>query len=620
MEVLYRKWRPQTLADVVGQEHVTRTLLNALKSDKVAHAYLFCGPRGTGKTSTGRILAKALNCSQGGAGEPCNACILCKEITGGHAMDVVEIDAASNRGIDEIRELRERVRFAPGTAKCKFYIIDEVHMLTEPAANALLKTLEEPPPHVRFVLATTEPHKVPVTILSRCQRFDFRRISQDATMKRLKEIGKGEGIKIDDASLKLIARSATGSLRDAINLLEQLTAYYGNDVSLPQVQAMLGITGDVRARELVNHIVNNDIPAGLHTINSVTQDGVDLRQFARELVEYLRELLLVKAGAAEAVDVSKDAIAELKQLADKASMAQLSQAVRRFREVEMGFDGFSPLPLELALVECAMPSDRSALLEKLEKATGPAGAKPASAAAPTAAKPTTVTVPTPAKPTATAKVETEQEPTAIAPATPKRTDMASKEKKAEGATAETSATAKAEKASEPAATVPATPVKTAKVAKDEKAIEPTVSATPTPERAAKAITDEKAESAAPPTPAEPAPAAKDKSLEDLRRRWKEVVNATKGMGSRGNLDALLRSACEPIEVTSDTLVLGFYYDFHKEKIEDPKYRTMVEAKVLEVFGRPYKIRCVITEKKDKKAKGHLVDKALQMGATLIEEE
>ena len=585
MEVLYRKWRPQTLADVVGQEHVTRTLLNALKTDKVAHAYLFCGPRGTGKTSTGRILAKALNCSQGGAGEPCNACILCKEITGGHAMDVMEIDAASNRGIDEIRELRERVRFAPGTAKCKFYIIDEVHMLTEPAANALLKTLEEPPPHVRFVLATTEPHKVPVTILSRCQRFDFRRISQDATMKRLQVIDKGEGIKIDDASLKLIARSATGSLRDAINLLEQLTAYYGNDISLPQVQAMLGITGDVRARELVKHIVNNDIPAGLHTINSVTQDGVDLRQFARELVEYLRELLLVKAGAAEAVDVPKDAIAELKQLAEKSSMAQLSQAVRRFREVEMGFDGFSPLPLELALVECAMPSDRSALLEKLEKATGPAGAKPASATTmPTAAKPTTATVPTPAKPTATAKVETAQEPTATAPATPKRTARVAKEKKVK----------------EPVATVPATP-----------------------ESAAKVATDEKPESAAPPTPAEPAAAAADMSLDDIRRRWKEVVDATKGMGSRGNLDALLRSACEPVEVTGDTLVLGFYWDFHKEKIEDPKYRTMVEAKVAEIFGKPYKIRCRMTQSKPQhkpKEKGHMVDKALQMGATLIEEE
>ena len=573
MEVLYRKWRPQTLADVVGQEHVTHTLLNALKSDKVAHAYLFCGPRGTGKTSTGRILAKALNCSQGGAGEPCNACILCKEITGGHAMDVMEIDAASNRGIDEIRELRERVRFAPGTAKCKFYIIDEVHMLTEPAANALLKTLEEPPPHVRFVLATTEPHKVPVTILSRCQRFDFRRISQDATMKRLQVIDKGEGIKIDDASLKLIARSATGSLRDAINLLEQLTAYYGNDISLPQVQAMLGITGDVRARELVKHIVNNDIPAGLRTINGVTQDGVDLRQFARELVEYLRELLLVKAGAAEAVDVPKDAIAELKQLAEKSSMAQLSQAVRRFREVEMGFDGFSPLPLELALVECAMPSDRSALLEKLEKATGPVQAKPASA-----------TVPTAAKPAAAKKSETAQEPTATAPATPKRTAKVAKE----------------EKAKEPVATVPATPEKAAKVAADEKP-----------------------ESAAPPTPAEPAAAAADMSLEDIRCRWKEVVDATKGMGSRGNLDALLRSACEPVEVTGDTLVLGFYWDFHKEKIEDPKYRTMVEAKVAEIFGKPYKIRCRMTQSKPphkSKEKGHMVDKALQMGATLIEEE
>ena len=194
MEVLYRKWRPQTLADVVGQDHVTHTLLNALKMGRVAHAYLFCGPRGTGKTSTGRILAKAVNCTDGGDGEPCNQCTLCKEITEGHAMDVMEIDAASNRGIDEIRELRERVRFSPSTAKYKVYIIDEVHMLTEPAANALLKTLEEPPPHVLFVLATTEAHKVPLTILSRCQRFDFRRIPLDATVARLARIAEGESI------------------------------------------------------------------------------------------------------------------------------------------------------------------------------------------------------------------------------------------------------------------------------------------------------------------------------------------------------------------------------------------------------------------------------------------
>ena len=613
MEVLYRKWRPQTLADVVGQDHVTHTLLNALKSDRVAHAYLFCGPRGTGKTSTGRILAKAVNCMDGGDGEPCNQCTLCQEITGGRAMDVMEIDAASNRGIDEIRELRERVRFSPASAKYKVYIIDEVHMLTEPAANALLKTLEEPPPHVLFVLATTESHKVPLTILSRCQRFDFRRIPLDATVSRLATIAGGEGIKVDDASLRLIARSATGSMRDAINLLEQLSAQYGNEISLNQVRAIMGITEDVRARELVKHIVDGDISAGLHTINSVNQDGIDLRQFNRELVEYLRGLLLIKAGADEATELPAEALPELQELAERASMPQISNAVRLFRAVEMEFDGFSPLPLELALVECALPSDRSATLEKLERATEPPEEKRAAPRQPVKAekKPAPVepakiepTADDKAEPTVEVKVEktasraqpSEVEPTAEV-----------KEEKEEPAEAEDKAAGKVEKPiSPPEPAAVETPA-------DEKAEEAVATLEPA---AVETPAAEKIEEAPPPAPAG---AAASSEMESIRIRWKEVVAAAKGMGSRGNLDALLRSACEPIEVNGDTIVLGFYYDFHKEKIEDPKYRTMVEAKVLEIFGKPYKIRCQLTERKTKQ-RGHVVDAALRMGATIIDDE
>lgn len=536
-QVYYRKWRPQTLAEVVGQDHVTQTLRNALKTGRVAHAYLFCGPRGTGKTSTGRILAKAVNCLKGGKGEPCNACAICQAITEGHAIDMVEIDAASNRGIDEIRELRERVRYAPSMAKYKVYIIDEVHMLTEPAANALLKTLEEPPPHVMFVLATTEPHKVPLTILSRCQRFDFKRIPQDAMVTRLAGICAGEDLHIEGSSLKLIARSATGSMRDAENLLEQLVAYYGTDIKLDQVQAMLGITGDVRAQELARHIVDKDIAAGLQTINSVTQDGLDLRQFNRELVEYLRGLLLIKAGAAAAIDLPPEALSEMKGLAETAPMAQLSKAARLFRQVELEFDGFSPLPLELAMVECALPEGRPAM-----------------------------------------------------PATP---------------------------------ATPATPIKAKKIE-----VEPVTTTAPTEEKPATPIKAKKTEEepVSTPAPIEEKPATPDKfekfektDIEYFRSRWREVVNATRGMGSQGNLDALLRSACEPVALEDDTLVLGFYYEFHKEKIEDPKYRHMVEAKVSEVFGQPHKIRCVLTERKAR-TRGHLVDAALQMGAKIIDEE
>ncbi len=350
-QVFYRKWRPQTLAEVVGQEQVTQTLSNAIKSNRVSHAYLFYGPRGTGKTSTGRILAKAVNCLS--KDKPCNACEMCQAITEGRALDVVEIDAASNRGIDEIRDLREKVNYAPSQARHKVYIIDEVHMLTKEAANALLKTLEEPPPYVIFILATTEIHRVPPTILSRCQRFDFRRIAQADVVGQLTRICEAEGIHIEPEGLRLIAKSATGSLRDAENLLEQLTTYYGTEVKLHQIQAVLGITGDKRAKELIGHIVNNDVSAGVATINSVNSDGLDLRQFNRELVAYLRELLLIKTGSEEAVDLTKEDLTELKELAAKASLAQILKAIKLFGQLEIGFDNYSTLPLELALVDCA---------------------------------------------------------------------------------------------------------------------------------------------------------------------------------------------------------------------------------------------------------------------------
>ena len=520
-QVFYRKWRPQKLSDVVGQEHVTQTLHNALATGRVAHAYLFCGPRGTGKTSTARILAKAVNCLNG-SGEPCNSCSMCQAITEGRAFDLIEIDAASNRGIDDIRDLREKTGFAPTEARYKVYIVDEVHMLTEPAFNALLKTLEEPPAHAIFVLATTEVHKLPPTILSRCQRFDFRRLSQTAVVGKLKDICQEEGIDADAEALTLIARSATGSLRDAENLMEQFVISSGGHIRVEQVRVLLGLTGDHRIRELARSIVGRDIASGLTTINGVASDGIDLRQFNRELVEYLRQLLLLKAGAEEAVDVSAEALPEMRELASGASMEDLVRAVRLFGEQDRRFEAQSTLPLELALVECS--------LSKAETILHP--------------------VPPPA---------TQRARPATAPP-PRETSERSPPRQAQG---------EAPREARPPVTEPVAP-----------------------------------------------PDGGSPDLEHFRRHWGRVVEALRGVGSKGNLDAMLRNACEPVAVEGDTIVLGFYYTFHKERVEDRKYLHLIENKVSEVFGAPYRLRCILTPRKP----SPLMDAAIRQGARVVEED
>jgi len=353
-EVLYRKWRPQSFAEVAGQEPITRTLTNALGSGKVAHAYLFTGPRGTGKTTTGRLLAKAVNCTDPHDGEPCNACDSCRLFLEGRALDLIELDAASNRGIDEIRALRDKVGFAPAAARYKLYLVDEVHMLTEPAFNALLKTLEEPPPHAIFVLATTEPHKVPATIASRCQRFDFRRIPLASIVEVLKRVCREEKVKCPDEGLELIARSATGSLRDALNLLEQLMDYHGRKLTLANVQAGLGLVGDARSGDLARHVLEGDLAGGLALIASVRDDGLDLRQFQREVVGHLRNLLLVKAGAETGLSLTHEQAEEMKAQAAGVSADRILRALKTFGQADLRADPQSSLPLELALADCVL--------------------------------------------------------------------------------------------------------------------------------------------------------------------------------------------------------------------------------------------------------------------------
>ena len=381
-EVFYRKWRPKSLSEVVGQEVITKTLRQAVARERIAHAYLFCGTRGTGKTSTARILAKAINCLSPKDGEPDNECHICVGINEARALDLIEIDAASNRGIDDIRDLSDKVRFSPNESRYKIYIIDEVHMLTEPAFNALLKTLEEPPAHAVFILATTEAHKVPLTIISRCQRYDFRRIPIDQMVAKLAYISAQEGIEVSDEALHLVARIANGGLRDAENLLEQVVVSYGSPISEDDVRQMLGLGGDEIALELVRHIIGKSVKDGIATVNDATEQGTDLRHLLRGTLEYLRALLLIKTGVGANFGYSDEIMSRLNTLAADAPMEHLVRALKVFAGVNMRRDAASTLPLDLAVVESATEPEPA-----VAAAAPPAYAAPQQVAPPQAAPP-----------------------------------------------------------------------------------------------------------------------------------------------------------------------------------------------------------------------------------------
>ena len=291
---LYRKWRPQIFEDIIGQNHITQTLINAISLNRISHAYVFSGPRGVGKTTTARILAKSLNCEKGPTIYPCNKCNNCIKITEGYSMDVIEIDGASNRGIDDIRDLRSKVKFAPTEGNFKIYIIDEVHMLTTEAFNALLKTLEEPPPHVIFIFATTAPHKIPDTILSRCQWFNFRRIPLQKIVDKLQLISKDENLIVEEKALNIIARNATGSMRDAESIFEQVIAYCGKEINVKNVIDILGITDDDIFFNILDAVIQNDTLRAIEVIHQSSDSGGDPAQFIRNLTEYVHNLSLIK--------------------------------------------------------------------------------------------------------------------------------------------------------------------------------------------------------------------------------------------------------------------------------------------------------------------------------------
>lgn len=598
----YRRWRSRDFSELVGQDHVTRTLLNALRTDRVHHAYLFCGPRGTGKTSSARILAKAINCLEsGGRDEPCNHCRMCLAIAEGRALDVIEIDAASNRGIDEIRDLRDRAAYAPSEARRKVYIIDEAHMLTNAAANAFLKTLEEPPPSTVFILATTEPHLLPATITSRCQRFDFRRVPPDAATGRLAHICREDGIDAPLEALELIVKAAEGSLRDAQNLLDQIVSFHGKSLTADKVREGLGLVADDRVPLLARQIVDRNVRAALQTVHDAIEGGVDLRQLRKELIEFLRGAMLAQFGIGEA-----DAEAFV------ANPDDLVRILKRLNQADMRGDQLVALPLELAIVEISLGLGEAPADSGTREAPAARSARPAPAAAPPSrsdarpAPPSTppATAPTP-PPAAARELRTE-------------TQLSSVQERIE----------RMMRDAKPA--VPAVPV--------EPPAEPVVPvadlspATAPPVEPAPATPAQNAsfEQTAPPAddpdggPAFSPPVAGGlATTETLRAEWPNVLRHLREVDRR--IEGLLRD-CEPMSIQGDLATLGFYYDYHKGKIADPRYRRTVEDVISKVLGVRLQVRTVLTARdKQGRIKRVLEDTVVrtaleELGAKLVDVE
>ena len=402
--VLARKWRPQNFVDLIGQEHVSQTLANAIRSGRIHHAFLFTGARGVGKTSAARILAKALNCEEGLTDQPCGSCSSCKEITAGQGMDVIEIDGASNTGVDDVRELRENIRYLPSRSRYKIFIIDEVHMLSTSAFNALLKTLEEPPEHAKFIFATTEPHKIPITILSRCQRFDFRKIPLTKIAERLREIAAAEKLTISDRSLGLIARQGEGSMRDALSTFDQVLAFSGNQVEDEAVQTLLGMVDRRLLLDTVEAIIRRDSRRALESAQRIDQLGLALRRFTQDLLEIFRGMVICKVvdEPAELLDMVGDELNEIKRLAADASLEDLQRLITLLMktQVELANSNAPLLTLEMSLVRLATlaPSqDLAKLISHIESLERRLATAPLPVSRPQAAPQTTATEPPPPK-------------------------------------------------------------------------------------------------------------------------------------------------------------------------------------------------------------------------------
>ncbi|HET9200860.1 MAG TPA: DNA polymerase III subunit gamma/tau, partial [Dehalococcoidia bacterium] len=532
-EVLYRKWRPERFADVTGQAQVTRTLLNAITLNRVGHAYLFAGPRGTGKTTVARIFGKAINCEKPVEGEACNDCEPCKAFASG-AFDFIEIDAASNRGVDDADRLRKQVNYAPSVGRYRVYLVDEVHMLSKQAFNALLKTLEEPPGHVVFILATTEAHDVLPTVTSRCQRFDFRRHTTGDVVGRLAYICKEEGFELDEQSLSIMARAATGSLRDAINLLEQVVSSHGPKPTLEQVQDELGMAGDARAYQLARQLFEKDLAGCLATITAVVDEGVELKRFLRDIKEALRSTLMAASGASASLDLGKEQMEQVAEIAELAGSDEATRALKVFGQVELKDTG-SSLPLELAAAEYIVQANQRAEV-----------------AASAARLPQAAATPVPARP---------------APRQPER-------------------------ASQP----------------------------PQRQQTRRPAMTPKTNGVVEPLP--PLPGVESDVVQQIRGRWREVLDETRKRNFR--VSGMLNGNSDVCGYENGVVTFGFRHQFHAEQMAsggDGQFLSVLEETVKELFGPELSVRCIHradVREPDKGAPagssgGHLLKEAMDLG-------
>ncbi len=590
---LYRRYRPQSFDadDLVGQEHIVRTLRNAVERDRVAHAYLFCGPRGTGKTTTARLLAKAVNClDPDPRARPCNRCAACLAITSGATTDVIEIDAASNRGIDDIRDLRERVKYAPTQLRSKFYIIDEAHQITGAAGNAFLKTLEEPPAHTKFVLATTDPEDLLPTIVSRCQRFDFRRIALPAAIARLRTVAAAERIEVDDDALAAIARAGTGSLRDSLGLLDQLAVYQESSeestgparVTADSVRALMGVSRNDRVETIVRALADRDVSTALGSVNNAVEAGEDPRQLNRQLVNYLRVLMHQLAGG------SPDADQTARDLAARFDLYDLAKMAQRFSEtdVRIRHASIAQLPFEVAIVESIL---RPAGGELAPSASPRQASQAPVAASPPSARP--APAPSPSRPAdAAAPVERdtgltephwmrEMDQPAAAASPPAQSGPSLKDR-VRNPSARTSQTSSGQAVEQPV---------------------PVASRPPEPARPASAGSKQPAAAASTPGSAEDGTATV--TVQRLVELWGRIRQDVKLQNRR--IEALLAEV-DPISVDGNMVTLRAAYPFHRNRLEEDEVREVVQSAIGKRVGQAIRVRTVLKGEAGDSGAPHLI--------------